>query len=91
MFVSPDGAADNSGWSCDSATYTSINAAVTDASDGDTVVVCEGTYAEDVFVNKSLTLLGRDATIDATGMENGIWIVASGVRRRRLHDRERKW
>ena len=80
LFVAPDGSPDNSGWSCDSATFASINAAVTAASPGDTVVVCEGTYKEDVLVNKALTLLGWDATIDATGLENGIWIVASDVR-----------
>ncbi len=80
LFVSPNASSDNSGRSCDSATYTSITAAVTAASSGNTVVVCEGTYAEDVLVNKGLTLLGRDATIDATGLENGIWIVASNVR-----------
>ena len=80
LFVSPDGVSTNSGRSCESATFTSINDAVTAASAGDTVVVCEGTYAEDVLVNKALTLLGRHATIDATGLENGFWIVASDVR-----------
>jgi nitrous oxidase accessory protein NosD len=47
------------------------------ASPGDTVVVCRGTYAEDVLVNKRLNLVGRHATIDATGLENAIQVVAS--------------
>ena len=55
IFVSPDASSSNSGWSCDDATFTSINAAVTAAPAGGTVVVCEGTYKEDVLVNKALT------------------------------------
>jgi parallel beta-helix repeat protein len=80
LFVSPQGSSTNSGWSCDDATFTSINAAVTAAPTGGTVVVCEGTYAEDVLVTKALTLTGSDATIDATGLEDGIQVVASNVR-----------
>jgi len=79
LFVSPQGSPTNSGWSCDSATFTSINAAVTAAPAGGTVVVCAGTYKEDVLVNKSLTLTGQNAIIDATGLENGIQVVASDV------------
>jgi parallel beta-helix repeat protein len=80
LFVSPRGSARESGRSCRSATFTSIGAAVTAAPTGGTVVVCEGTYKEDVLVNKVLTLSGRDATIDAAGLENGIQVVASRVR-----------
>jgi parallel beta-helix repeat protein len=34
---------------------------------------------EDVLVNKALTLKGEDATIDSTGLEDGIQVVASNV------------
>ena len=42
IFVSPQGSSTNSGWSCDDATFTSINAAVAAAPIGGTVIVCEG-------------------------------------------------
>lgn len=64
---------------CDNAAYTTISAAVTAANPGSTIVVCPGTYKEDVVVTKSLKLLGRRATIDATGLNNGVQIVTSGV------------
>jgi nitrous oxidase accessory protein NosD len=63
--------------SCDHPDFATIGAAVTAAAAGDTVVVCPGTYAEDVLVNKSLHLVGRHATIDATGLENAMQVVAS--------------
>jgi len=65
--------------SCHRANYSTITSAVAAAAAGDTVVVCRGTYAEDVVVAKSLRLVGRHATIDATGMENGIQVVTSWV------------
>ena len=79
LFVAPNGSSSGSGWSCDDATFSSINAAVAAAAAGGTVVVCPGTYSEDVIVNKALNLMGRDATIDATGLENGVQVVASNV------------
>lgn len=80
LFVSPTGSSSASGHSCDHATFISIGAAVAAAPAGGSVIVCAGTYHEDVLVNKTLTLTGRDATIDATGLENGIQVVASNVR-----------
>jgi nitrous oxidase accessory protein NosD len=65
--------------SCRHAGFTTIGAAVAAASAGDTVLVCPGTYAEDVLVNKSLHLVGRHATIDATGLENAMQVVTSWV------------
>jgi len=65
--------------SCHRAGYTTITAAVAAAAAGDTVVVCRGTYTEDVVVAKQLRLVGRHATIDASGLENGLQVVTSNV------------
>jgi Right handed beta helix region len=66
IFVSPQGTSTNSGGSCATARYNRIQAAVNAASKRATVVVCTGTYREDVVVSKPLTLNGRDATIKGT-------------------------
>src|SRR5436309_6845189 len=50
---------------CPAATYTTIQAAVNAANAGDTVKVCAGTYHELVTVNKSITLKGAQAGVDA--------------------------
>ncbi len=65
--------------SCDDAEFSSISAAVSAVDTGGTVVVCRGTYAEDVVVKKAMKLVGYHATIDAAGLENGIQVVASHV------------
>jgi hypothetical protein len=79
LFVSPSGSVGSAGGDCGSATFSSISAAVAAAPPWGTVVVCAGTYYEDVFVHKPLTLVGENATINATGLENGIWVVSSNV------------
>lgn len=80
MFVSPHGAGGAAGKNCGTAAFSSIAAAVAAAGAGSTIVVCPGTYAEDVIVGKPLTLAGQgNATIDASGLENGIQVVASDV------------
>jgi len=79
LYVAPVGSSHGSERGCRRPDFTSISAAVAAAPSGGTVIVCEGTYNEDVLVNKPLTLTGRDATIDATGLENGIQVVASDV------------
>jgi parallel beta-helix repeat protein len=67
------------GGGCNTGTYSTISAAVTAAGAGATVVVCPGTYAEDVVVPKAISLVGRGATINAAGLANGVQIVTSGV------------
>jgi hypothetical protein len=46
-------------------TYSMISAAVSAASPGDTIQVCPGTFNEQVSINKTLTLRGAKAGVDA--------------------------
>ena len=43
------------------------------------MIVCPGTYAEDVTVGQPLTLVGKHATIDATDLENAVQVTSSHV------------
>jgi parallel beta-helix repeat protein len=67
------------GGGCGNAAYTTIGDAVAAAPAGATVIVCAGTYKEGVVVDKALTLVGEHATIDATGHDNGVQVLASHV------------
>ena len=56
---------------------SSISAAVTAASPGDTISVAEGTYKEQVVITKSISLVAverGESIIDAKGLPNGIFI-----------------
>jgi parallel beta-helix repeat protein len=67
-YVSPYGQSGNSDYSCRSAAHSSISAAVAAARPGDTVVVCDGIYKDEVVIRKPLNLVGRaGAVIDARG------------------------
>jgi hypothetical protein len=55
--------------SCTTAKYRDINTAIAGVSAGGTVIVCAGTYDEQVVVSKPLTLIGRGATISAKGQK----------------------
>ncbi len=72
LFVSPTGTMSNWGDSCDTAQYSSIQSAVDAARSGGTVIVCAGTYNEDVIVSSPLSLHGQDAIISATSTANGM-------------------
>jgi hypothetical protein len=50
---------------CPFAAYTTIGAAVAASTNGDQIDVCAGTYTETVTVNKSVTLRGAQAGVDA--------------------------
>ena len=62
-YVSPHGHSTASGRSCGSARFASINAAVAATGPGGTVVVCRGTYHEQVVVTKPLHLAGQHGAL----------------------------
>ena len=47
--------------------FATIQAAITAASDGDTIFVAAGTYAENITLNKDITLLGANHDVDPAG------------------------
>jgi parallel beta-helix repeat protein len=62
--------------------YTKIQWAIDNASDGETVFVYNGTYLENVIVNKTITLMGEhwsNTTIDGQGIGDVVWVNRSWV------------
>jgi len=62
--------------------YTKIQDAINDAVDGDTVFVYDGTYFENIVVNKSINLIGEDkhkTIIDSEKIGNVVTIVSDEV------------
>jgi parallel beta-helix repeat protein len=62
--------------------YTKIQDAINDSKDGDTVYVYNGTYFENVVVNKSINLTGEDrdnTIIDGGGSGDVVYVNASWV------------
>jgi parallel beta-helix repeat protein len=68
-FVSPHGSSHNSGNSCRSARFRSINAAISWVRAHGTVIVCQGTYHTQAVIRKPLTLIGERAVINARGQK----------------------
>ena len=64
---------------CSASLCRTIGYAVGQANAGDTISVASGTYHESVLLTKRLALLGSDATIDATRLDQGIVISGSGA------------
>jgi len=65
LVVDDDGQASAGSCGASNMAFTTIQSAVTEAASGDTVKVCPGTYAENVTVDKTLTLKGAKAGNDA--------------------------
>ena len=69
LYVSPHASSRAPDLSCQSARFRTIQSAVNSAGSGSAVVVCQGTYHEQVVVNKPVSLQGQGATIDETGVK----------------------
>ena len=57
--------------------YSSIQDAINESSDGDTVFVYRGTYIENLYVSKSINLIGEDRNttiIDGSEKDSPVWI-----------------
>jgi nitrous oxidase accessory protein NosD len=73
LYVSPHGITGAAGSSCQSAAYSKVQAAVDAAPAGDTVVVCRGSYKEDVIISTPLKLQGqKGAVIHGSPTANGM-------------------
>jgi parallel beta-helix repeat protein len=62
--------------------FSSIQAAINNATDGEIIFVHKGTYNENIVVNKSVTLLGEDVettVIDGNGSGTSIRVSAESV------------
>lgn len=80
VYVAPNGTAGAPDRGCDSAAFSSVQSAVSAARSGGAVVVCGGTYDEDVTVSAPLSLIGENhAVIDATDKINGFLVEAPHV------------
>ena len=69
LYVSPHASSRAPDLSCSSARFRTIQSAVNAAGPGSAVVVCPGTYHEQVVVNKPVSLEGQRATIDEAGVK----------------------
>ena len=69
LYVSPHASSRAPDLSCSSARFRTIQSAVNAAGPGSAVVVCPGTYHEQVVVNKPVSLEGQGATIDEAGVK----------------------
>jgi nitrous oxidase accessory protein NosD len=79
LYVSPWGNPNNNGKSCRSAGFRTIQSAINAAPAGGTVIVCGGTYYEQVVISKPLSLTGRRATIDETGVTPTFQVTLPGL------------
>ena len=79
LFVSPFARPFGADRSCRSAAFRTIQSAVNAARPGGTVVVCTGTYHEQVVVSKPLSLVGLQASIDEAGVTPGLQLNVPGV------------
>ena len=105
LFVAKNASPAGSGQSCNTARYKTIGSALKAAPPWSAVVVCPGTYHEQVVIAKPVSLVGLRATIDEKGVTPAfqvtlpglgtqtifaaVVIVSSHVRVQRLHGHER--
>jgi nitrous oxidase accessory protein NosD len=73
LYVAPSGKAGAADRNCQSAAFSTVQSAVSAAPSGGSVVVCRGTYTEDVIVSSPLTLTGKNgAVIHGSSTANGM-------------------
>jgi nitrous oxidase accessory protein NosD len=73
LYVSPQGAAGAADSDCGSAAYSKIQAAVDVAPAGGSVIVCSGSYKENVVISTPLRLVGqKGAVIHGAPTANGL-------------------
>src|SRR5438128_5323899 len=80
-WVDDDATAGDGPDQCDTAAYSSIQAAIDDSSSGDTVFVCPGTYAEQLTLDNGVRVWARPlraATIQAPGAGSGTLVTITG-------------
>ena len=79
LFVSPKAGSHAKDLSCGTAAFRTIRSAVSAAPAGATVVVCAGTYHEQVVLSKPLTLVGKHAVIDQAGVKPMFKVTLPGL------------
>ena len=90
LYVSPTGASGGADTSCSTAAYSTVQAAVTAATSGDTIEVCAGTYTGSVSIGTAdLTIKGTAATtttVDVSGTTAVVFTVGAAARTTKIED-----
>jgi len=85
LYVSPWAGRHAKDQSCRTAAFRTIGSAVNAAPAGGTVVVCRGTYHEQVVISKPLTLRGQQAVIDQAGVSPGFQVMLPGLGKQTIY------
>ena len=84
LFVAPSGNPHHSGRSCHSARFSTIQSAINAARANATIIVCPGTYHEQVVIAKRVSLVGQHATIDESGVTPTFTVTIPGLGRQTI-------
>jgi hypothetical protein len=85
LYVSPKASKWAKDQSCKTAAFKTIQSAVNAAPAGGTVVVCTGTYHEQVVLAKPLTLKGQRAVINEAGVNPGFKVTLPGLGKQTIY------
>jgi hypothetical protein len=85
LYVSPKAWPKAKDQSCRTAAFRTIQSAVNAAPAGGTVVVCAGTYHEQVVLAKPLTLKGQRAVINEAGVKPGFKVTLPGLGKQTIY------